>query len=153
MIAFLGLFGLVENARGGSYSTSVGRTRMPGPGLLHRCIKEVTDVIVHDIFSPPVASRIYAYITVAGYEAARREDTSFVSFVGRLHGLDAVPVPDAGRRYDFSLASVQAVLTVGKALVISEEKIEAYREKLLEEMRTGLPQDVFANSVESVKEN
>ncbi len=40
------------------------------PDYLHRSVKKVTDVIVHDIYSPPVASRIYAYITIAGYEAA-----------------------------------------------------------------------------------
>ncbi|MBS1935723.1 MAG: phosphatidic acid phosphatase, partial [Bacteroidetes bacterium] len=28
---------------------------------LHRAEKALTDVIVHDIFSPPVASRIYLY--------------------------------------------------------------------------------------------
>ena len=29
----------------------------------------LTDVIIHDIFKPPVASRIYAYANLAGYEA------------------------------------------------------------------------------------
>ena len=38
--------------------------------LLHRAQKAVTTVIVHDIFSPPVASRIYFYSSLAGYEAA-----------------------------------------------------------------------------------
>jgi hypothetical protein len=118
------------------------------PVLIHRCIKEVTDVIVYDIFSPPVASRIYAYITVAGYEAARQNDTSYASFAGLLHGLDAVPRPESGRRYDFSLAAVQAILTVGKALVISEGKVEAFRMQLLENMRAGMPADVYEHSVE-----
>src|SRR5216684_5879392 len=106
------------------------------PRLIHRCIKEVTDVMVHDIFSPPVASRIYAYMTVAGYEASRPRDTSFVSFAGRLHGLDAVPGPVAGKKYDFSLAGVQAILTVGKALVISEEEVETFRMQILGEIKT-----------------
>ena len=38
--------------------------------LLHESMQGVTDVIVYDIFSPPQASRIYAYASVAGYEAA-----------------------------------------------------------------------------------
>ena len=40
--------------------------------FLHRSIKAITDLIVHDIFSPPVASRIYAYSSIAGYEEIGR---------------------------------------------------------------------------------
>lgn len=36
---------------------------------LHRAQKAITAVIVHDIFSPPVASRIYLYSNLAAYEA------------------------------------------------------------------------------------
>jgi len=39
------------------------------PDLYHDCVNKLTDVIVHDIFSPPVASRIYSYANLAGYEA------------------------------------------------------------------------------------
>jgi len=41
------------------------------PELFQASMKRLTDVIVHDIFSPPVASRIYAYPSVAAYEAVR----------------------------------------------------------------------------------
>ncbi|MEO0775049.1 MAG: phosphatidic acid phosphatase, partial [Bacteroidota bacterium] len=33
--------------------------------FMHQSMKKLTDVIVHDIFSPPVASRIYVYPSVA----------------------------------------------------------------------------------------
>jgi hypothetical protein len=36
---------------------------------LHASMKQLTDIIVHDIFSPPQASRIYAYASIAAYEA------------------------------------------------------------------------------------
>ena len=105
--------------------------RAGDPQLIHQCIKEVTDVMVHDIYSPPVASRTYAYITVAGYEAARQGNTSFASFAGRLHGLEGVPAPEAGKKYDFTVAAVESILTVGKALVISEDKVDECRAKVL----------------------
>src|SRR6187402_1679239 len=69
------------------------------PESLHRSVKKITDVIVHDIFSPPVASRIYTYVTVAGYEAARHQDSSFVSLAGQLNGLEPVPTPEPGVEY------------------------------------------------------
>ena len=51
---------------------------------LHQTVKQVTDVIVHDIFSPPVASRIYTYMTVAGYEVAIHNDKNYVTLAGQL---------------------------------------------------------------------
>jgi len=118
------------------------------PDFIHRSVKEVTDVMVHDIYSPPVASRIYAYTTIAGYEAARHEDARYRSLAGQLHDFEAVPQPEAGKTYSFSLAAVQANLTVGKALVISEEKLDAFETGLLQELKaTGIPDDVFQTSV------
>ncbi len=115
---------------------------------IHRSIKEVTDVMVHDIFSPPVASRIYAYITVAGYEAARYSNLKYISLAAQLHGLTPLPEPKKGKEYSYSLASVQAILTVGKTMVISEEKVEEFHKNILQEFKeTGMPEDVFENSV------
>ena len=58
--------------------------------FLHRSVKQVTDVIVHDIFSPPVAARIYTYMSVAGYEAAIHQDKKYVTLAGQLAGLEPV---------------------------------------------------------------
>jgi len=57
------------------------------PEYFHRAMKEITDRIVHDIFSPPVASRIYVYATVAGYETIIHQDKNYKSLAGQLHGL------------------------------------------------------------------
>lgn len=142
------MLGWLSAAFGAEGPREDGRLRPGDPQLIHGCIKEVTDVIIHDIFSPPVASRIYAYLTVAGYEAARQGDPSFVTFAGRLHGLSGVPEPEAGKNYDFSLAAVQALLIVGKSMVISEAQVEAFRVRMLEELKADVPADVYLNSVE-----
>ena len=116
---------------------------------IHRAIKQVTDVIVYDIYSPPVASRTYAYLCIAGYEAVTRNNAAYLSFAGQLHQLKPVPAPVAGREYSATLASVKAMLTVGKALVISEEKIEAFQSNIFREFKDdGMPEEVFNNSIE-----
>jgi uncharacterized protein YbbC (DUF1343 family) len=63
------------------------------PEFIHRSVRQVTDVMVHDIYSPPVASRIYAYVSVAAYEAAVNGDKKYISLSGQLNGLDSVPKP------------------------------------------------------------
>lgn len=132
-------------------STSAGddwKSKAVNPEYLHRSIKQVTDVIIHDIYSPPVASRIYAYVTIAAYEAARFADPNTVSFAGQLHGLKDVPQPDAGKEYDYSLASINALLLVAKSMIISEGNIASFQSGMLDEIKaTGMSLQVYNNSV------
>src|SRR5687767_15980996 len=96
------------------------RIKAKNADFAHRSVKQITDVIVHDIFSPPVASRIYTYMSVAGYEAAIHHDPKFATLAGQLAGLDSLPQPQEGQEYCYQLASVQAMLKVGRTLVFSE---------------------------------
>jgi hypothetical protein len=91
---------------------------------LHRAEKAVTDIMVRDIFSPPVASRVYLYANVAAYE------TLVKAFPGggyrSLHGQvrDFPDLPGPREKIDGSLAAVYAFLLVGKKLVFSEPMLE-----------------------------
>jgi len=114
------------------------------PSYIHRTMKEVTDVIVHDIYSPPVASRIYAYVSIAGYEAAIASNKNYNSFAGQLHGLNALPKPDVSKQYSQGLSAVQAMFLVAEAMIISEDTIKNFHNKLLQEYKnSNIPQAVF----------
>lgn len=116
--------------------------------FIHRAIKEVTDVMVYDIYSPPVTSRTYAYIAIAGYEAMIPSNKEYVSFAGQLHGLTALPKPDNSKDISYTLAAVDAILTTGKAMVISEEKIDTFQTGIEREFTaSGMPQEVMQNSL------
>jgi hypothetical protein len=145
MIAFFVCFFSVSHAD----STPVSwKQKSENPDFIHRSIKQVTDVIVHDIYSPPVASRIYAYITIAGYEAAVQSHSGYISFAGQLHDLTPVPAPQVDKKYSSSLAAVQAILSVAKSMVISEGKLDDFNKQVLLEFRkTGMPKGVFQASV------
>ncbi len=123
------------------------RTFTEDPRHIHETVKKVTDIIVRDIYSPPVASRTYAYITVAGYETGRHADPAYKSLVNQLKGLQQLPQPDPAKEYSYTLAAVHAILLVGKSMVISEESMRAYDEQLLQQMaQSGMPAPVLANS-------
>lgn len=85
---------------------------------LHRAQKALTDVIIHDIFSPPVASRIYAYTNIAAYEVLVKGDKNYHSLKGQLNSFPAIP--PASKKVNLSLAAVNAFLITGKSLVFSE---------------------------------
>src|SRR5437879_13109711 len=82
---------------------SAYKTKVQDAEFFHRSMKEITDRIVHDIFSPPVASRIYAYATIAGYEAIIHQDKNYKSLAGQLHDLNQFPQPDATQEYCYPL--------------------------------------------------
>lgn len=118
------------------------------PDFLHHSLKEITDVIVHDIFSPPVASRIYAYSTISAYEALVPDHPEYNSLVGQLNGLESVPQPEAGKTYCYPLAATKAMLRTGKALIFSEDKIDAFEAELMKEFQAiNMPKDVYDRSI------
>jgi len=124
------------------------KTKTEDANYIHRAIKEITDVMVYDIYSPPVAARTYAYISVTAYETLIHENHDYISLAEQLHGLQPSPEPEIGKEYSFTLAAVHALLTVGKSLVISEEKVDAFEKAMLEEFKKdGIPQNVFDNSI------
>lgn len=116
-----------------------------GADYIHRAMKKVTDVIVHDIYSPPVASRIYAYVSVAGYEAAIAGNDQYTSLAGQLHGLQQLPKPNGP--CNAALSATHAMLLVAEAMIISEDTIKLFHEQLLGELKAGLPQPLFDTSL------
>lgn len=124
------------------------KAEISNPKYLHAVMSQYTDIIVHDIFSPPVASRNYAYTTIAGYEAARHADNSYVSLAGQLHGLTEVPKPEEGKNYSFELAAIRAMITTGRKFIFSEEDLNAFEKTLMAQIeKINIPQDVYDNSI------
>jgi hypothetical protein len=122
---------------------------LANPELMHTSVRKLTGVIVHDIFSPPVASRIYAYANIAAYEALVPGCPGYQSLVGQLKGLPELPRPRAGQTYCFPLASVHAFLTVGRTLTFSGDLVDAFEPQVYRQYRDmGLEQDVYERSMQ-----
>ncbi|WP_395054561.1 vanadium-dependent haloperoxidase [Flavobacterium sp.] len=93
-------------------------------------IDNVTQIIIHDIFSPPVASRIYAYPNIAAYEVIAQNNKTYNSLQKQLKGLDSIPVLDEKSGVNKNVAALVAHLEVSKTLVFSEDLIEKFRDSL-----------------------
>ena len=97
---------------------------------LHQVIDRVSDVMVHDIFSPPVASRIFAYPNIAAYEIISLKNPQYKSLSGQLTDLKPIPKPNLEKPVNFQLAALIAHIEISKSLIFSEERIEVYRDSL-----------------------
>lgn len=117
------------------------------PDALHEAMQGITDVIVHDIFSPPQAARIYSYAALAAYETARFQDPTLVSAVGQLNDLASLPQPDAAADYSYDLAATVALIDLGRELTFSADKIDAVSDSLMRRFEAvNMPEEVFARS-------
>lgn len=124
------------------------RPQEPEAELLHSAMHQLTSVIVYDIFSPPQASRTYAYASIAAYEALRHGHPEYRTLAGQLNGLRPVPAPAAGVEHHLPLAGLHAFMTVGRALTFSQERMDSLRSAMHQRMRDrGIESAVFDRSV------
>jgi hypothetical protein len=99
------------------------------PDDFHRAVDKVTDIMVHDIFSPPVASRIYVYPNIAAYEIMVKENNAYQSLAGQIHGLKPINITDTAN-VNYKLAALIAHMDISKELIFSEEKMLSYSDSL-----------------------
>lgn len=115
--------------------------------LPHQLVKKLTDIIVVDIFTPPVASRIYANTSLAMYEALRFEDSSAPSITAKLKGFDLMPLPIDKISYNFSIAAIQAFSETAKKVTFSAPEITAYQDSMIKKYAGNMDQAIVDSSV------
>jgi len=96
----------------------------------HAAVDKVTEIMVHDIFSPPVASRIYAYPNIAAYEILAQSDEGLPSLAGRVRELGPAPQPEDTTNLNAELAALIAHMELSKALIFSEDRMQSYQDSL-----------------------
>lgn len=92
-------------------------------------VDKITEIMVHDIFSPPVASRIYAYPNIAAYEIIAQNNDSYLSLAGQITHLRSIPTSKT-ENVNYPLAALVAHMEVSKSVIFSEEMVEQYRDSL-----------------------
>lgn len=115
--------------------------------LQHQCVHSLTDVIVYDIFTPPVAGRIYAYSNLAYYEAIHWEDNESSSITAKLKNFESMPKPENNKKYDYTLAAVKSFFKVAKALTFSKDSLIKIENQLLKEFENGIDEEIYKNSI------
>jgi hypothetical protein len=118
------------------------------PGLYSRTVHELNGVVMGNNFTPVVASRNYAYASVAGYEViAAGYPDKYRSLAGQLNGLTTVAKPNANDNIDYEYASLLAFCKVGEAVTFPEGSLKSYTDSLHQIAVThGMPSEMISNS-------
>ncbi|APG59753.1 vanadium-dependent haloperoxidase [Christiangramia salexigens] len=95
----------------------------------HAANDHLSRVMVHDIFSPPVASRVYAYSNIAAYEVMAQFNPEYKTLAGQLTDLGPGPKPTSDKTNP-EVASLVAFYELGKSLVFSEDRLTQKRDSI-----------------------
>ncbi len=112
--------------------------------LLHRAQKALTRVIVHDIFSPPVASRIYLYANAAAYEASIPSQTKYKSLQKLIPFFPGIY--SSNEKVNYNLSAVYAFMKTAQQFVFSEAMIQDSLNFILKSYKKLSP-DIYRNSI------
>lgn len=100
------------------------------PDHFHKSIDKVVDIMVHDIFSPPVASRVFVYPNIAAYEIIALKEDKYKSLNNQLADFKPIPKPDNSEDINYELAALIAHMNLSKKLIFSEVMMENFSDSL-----------------------
>ncbi len=115
--------------------------------VLHQNQDQLTQVIIYDVFTPPVASRIYAYTSLASYEAIRFLQPGNASLAEKMRGFGKMPLPDSSKKYDYTLAATKAFFTVAHKVTFSIDTLKNYENPLFERFKQSLDDSTYNRSI------
>jgi hypothetical protein len=99
------------------------------PEDFQNSVDQVTEIMIHDIFSPPQASRIYVYPNIAAYEIIAQRDAKYKALAGQISNL--TPIPKASdSTLNYRMAALIAHMELSRSLVFSEDSMRAFSDSL-----------------------
>ncbi len=135
-----------------SATGAFAQERPPPDQVLHNWYRMVLELVRHTpTYSPPVASRAFAYLGVTAYEATA-SGGGLASLAGQLNALTPAPEREPGAVYDEAVV-MQAAMAFGVRNFFGntgptgQRAMKAMEAQLSQLTATGLPEDVVARSV------
>ncbi|HEV7253911.1 MAG TPA: vanadium-dependent haloperoxidase [Mesorhizobium sp.] len=125
---------------------------MDSAQVLRTWYRMVLELVRHTpTYSPPVASRAFAYLGVTAHEAAASGSAGLRSLAGQLNGLEPFPARTAGTAYDDALVLHTALADsvrhfFGNTGPTGQRAMASLGTKLRAKAAAGLPAEIVARS-------
>ena len=105
------------------------------PEQYHASVNKIIDIMIHDIFSPPVASRVFVYPNIAAYEILAQDNPKLLTLDKKLNQFTTIPKVNTIEGVNLKLAALIAHLEISKKLIFSEDKLDHYKDSLYTEWK------------------
>lgn len=132
--------------------TAAQASSLPPEMVLKNWYRLVLELVRHTpTYSPPVASRSFAYFGITTFEAIATGSKDLKSLAGQVHGLTAVPQREAGKTYDDSIVLNAALADAAQNFFThtgptGQRALAAMQKKMHDKVSAGVPADVVARS-------
>jgi hypothetical protein len=134
------------------FAQSTGKT-FPDYLQPDHAINAVTMVMIHDVTSPPVAARYYAYCMLGAYNLVSTNDKnipalqSFIKNYTVDNSLDTI-----SSKYDYRIAAYYSILEIGRQLLPSGFMLKDDEDSFIQLLKKShIEQSVIDNSVKAAK--
>lgn len=125
---------------------------LPPEQVLQNWYKLMLELVRHTpTYTPPVASRAFAYVGITGFEAVAGGTDDLQTLAGQVNGLTALPARDGTLPYDDGVVLQAALSTAVKTFFSNtgptgQRAMAAMARVLTEKTTADLPEDIAARS-------
>ncbi|MGZ8523341.1 MAG: vanadium-dependent haloperoxidase [Chitinophagaceae bacterium] len=114
---------------------------------ISQVITKMTDIMVHDVTNPPLASRFFSYACLAGYQVVAENNKEFKSMHGILNDYPDMQKSDSVKGYSYQLTALLAMMETAAKMQPSGSLLLQYENQFLDScLLAGFDEDVIENS-------
>ena len=108
-------------------------------------ITRMTDIMLHDVTNPPLASRFFSYACLAGCEIVAENNKNIILSGHVLHDYPSMNKPAIAEKSSYQLAALLAMMEVSKKMQPSgSTMMEEYKKKFLDSCsNAGMDDDII----------
>ncbi len=119
--------------------------------MIQPAVFSLTMVMIHDVVSPPVAARYYAYCMTGAYDIVSHNDAGILSPASIINNY--IPVKIKSSKYDYRIAAVYCIYETGRLMLPSGFRLKDNEDKfILELVKDKIPQKLIDASVAVAKD-
>jgi hypothetical protein len=120
---------------------------------LQPAVHALSVVMMHDVTSPPVAARYYAYGMLGAYTIVSQNNASIPSLSKFVKSYQDVSIPEESKKYDYRVAAVFCILETGRQMLPSGYMLEDVEARYIQRLKKNkLSSSIINESVAVAKQ-
>ena len=114
--------------------------------MIQPAVYSLTMVMIHDVVSPPVAARYYAYCMAGAYDIVAHNDAAIFPPASIIQNYTPVKITSAN--YDYRIAAVYCIYETGRLMLPSGFRLKNNEDKFIAQLKKNkVPQKLIDASV------
>lgn len=110
-------------------------------------ITQMTEVMIHDITNPPLATRFFSYACLGGYEVVAQNNNAYPGMHGRLNEYPNLQKPDSIQGYNYQLTALLAMMEIAQKMQPSGKQMANYEKRFLDSLlKAGIDRNIIEQS-------